>query len=207
LREVTTAAETTAAFEAAKNRRNEGIVLKDPDSPYAPGRRGKVWLKLKTHLPTLDCVVTAAEYGHGKRRGALSDYTFAVWRGQPGQPGAELVNIGKAFSGVTDAEIAQLTELFKRIATADNGRVFLVRPQVVMEIAFDQIQRSTRHASGFALRFPRIKTLRWDKAPADADRLERVEEIYQSSANTARDAGTAPGDPEIAEPTLFDHLP
>jgi DNA ligase-1 len=200
--EVRTADEIAAAFEQSKSRRNEGLILKEPDSIYSPGRRGKLWLKLKSHLPTLDCVVTAAEYGHGKRRGVLSDYTFAVWRGPPGDAGAELVNIGKAFSGVTDAEIAQLTDLFKSIALADNGQVFLVPPRVVMEIAFDQIQRSGRHAGGFALRFPRIKTIRWDKAPADADRLERVEEIYQSIANTARGGEAV----QAREPTLFDHL-
>lgn len=199
---VQSAEEIAAAFEQSKSRRNEGLILKDPDSIYSPGRRGKMWLKLKSHLPTLDCVVTAAEYGHGKRKGVLSDYTFAVWRGEPDEPTSGLVNIGKAFSGVTDAEIAQLTELFKSISLGDNGHVFLVPPKVVMEIAFDQIQRSTRHAGGFALRFPRIKTIRWDKSPADADRLERVEEIYQSVANTAR------GGEEIEErePTLFDHL-
>jgi DNA ligase-1 len=206
--QVQSATEIAAAFEASKGRRNEGLILKDPESIYSPGRRGKLWLKLKTHLPTLDCVVTAAEFGHGKRRNTLSDYTFAVWRDEPADDDAELVNVGKAYSGVTDAEIAQLTELFKRIAIANDGRVFHVPPQVVMEIAFDQIQRSTRHASGFALRFPRIKTIRWDKRPADADRLERAEEIYQSSANTSRDAGTAGEINEIVrEPTLFDHLP
>jgi DNA ligase-1 len=206
--EVGTAAAIAAAFEASKGRRNEGLILKDPESIYSPGRRGKMWLKLKTHLPTLDCVVTAAEYGHGKRRNTLSDYTFAVWRGEPGEEEAELVNVGKAYSGVTDAEIARLTELFKQIATADDGRVFQVPPRVVMEIAFDQIQRSARHASGFALRFPRIKTIRWDKRPEDADRLARVEEIYQSSANTSRDAGaTGVIEEKEREPTLFDHLP
>jgi DNA ligase 1 len=210
--EVRTAAEITAAFEASKARRNEGLILKDPDSIYSPGRRGKLWLKLKTHLPTLDCVVTAAEFGHGKRRNTLSDYTFAVWRGDPVEndngDGAALVNVGKAYSGVTDAEIAQLTELFKSIAIASDGRVFHVPPRVVMEIAFDQIQRSTRHASGFALRFPRIQTIRWDKPPSDADRLQRVEEIYQSAANTSRDAGSADEvDARQPEPTLFDHLP
>jgi DNA ligase-1 len=208
--EVTTEQEIVRTFEAAKNRRNEGVMLKDPESVYAPGRRGKMWLKIKTHLPTLDCVVTAAEYGHGKRRNSLSDYTFAVWDREPLEDGARLVNIGKAYSGVTDAEIAQLTELFKSIAVADNGRVFRVRPQVVMEIAFDQIQRSGRHDSGYALRFPRIKTIRWDKRPGDADRLGRAEEIYQSSANTSRDAGDANDDGKepagVPEPTLFDHL-
>jgi DNA ligase-1 len=216
VREVTTQPEITAAFDAAKSRRNEGLILKDPDSIYAPGRRGKMWLKIKTHLPTLDCVVTAAEYGHGKRRNTLSDYTFAVWRNgesdhEADADTAKLVNIGKAYSGVTDAEIAQLTDLFKSIAIADNGRVFQVPPRIVMEIAFDQIQRSDRHASGYALRFPRIKTVRWDKRPQDADHLARVEEIYQSAANTSRDAGAAQetweDDHAPPEPTLFDHLP
>jgi DNA ligase-1 len=196
------AEEIAAAFELAKARRNEGLILKDPESIYSPGRRGKFWLKLKSHLPTLDCVVTAAEYGHGKRRGVLSDYTFAVWRGEPGDAAGELVNIGKAFSGVTDAEIAQLTELFKSISIANDGHTFFVPPRVVMEIAFDQIQRSGRHAGGFALRFPRIKTVRWDKRPADADRIERVEEIYQSLGNTARGGEEV----EEREATLFDHL-
>jgi DNA ligase-1 len=223
--EVRTVAEIAAAFEASKNRRNEGLILKDPESVYSPGRRGQMWLKLKTHLPTLDCVVTAAEYGHGRRRNSLSDYTFAVWRGDPNNgDAAELVNIGKAYSGVTDAEIAELTALFKSIAIADNGRVFQVRPQVVMEIAFDQVQRSARHASGFAMRFPRIKDIRRDKRPEDADRIERVEEIYQSAANTSRDAGDVgddvtdvPAEAKPAkrkvrkqatpEPTLNDHLP
>jgi DNA ligase-1 len=207
--EVTTEPEIAAAFEASKNRRNEGLILKDSDSIYSPGRRGKWWLKLKTHLPTLDCVVTAAEYGHGKRRRTLSDYTFAVWRSDPADPGAELVNVGKAYSGVTDQEIAQLADLFKSIALADDGHTFLVPPRVVMEIAFDQIQKSQRHASGYALRFPRIKTIRWDKRPEDADRLARVEEIYQSVANTSRGAGAVEEIEAAAttEPTLFDHLP
>ena len=112
--EVIDAAQITAAFNLARQRRNEGIVLKDPDSIYSPGRRGQAWLKLKTHLPTLDCVVTAAEFGHGKRRNVLSDYTFGVWDRDPSDAAAMLVNVGKAYSGVTDAEIAQLTEVFKK---------------------------------------------------------------------------------------------
>jgi DNA ligase-1 len=176
--------------------------LKDPASPYAPGRRGKQWLKLKTHLPTFDCVVTAAEFGHGKRRNSLSDYTFAVWDRDPAAEGAQLVNIGKAFSGVTDEEIAQLTTLFQSISTGQFGRVFAVRPQVVLEIAADQIQKSARHASGYALRFPRIKRVRWDKRPEDADRLDRVAEVYDSHHNTARGGIGEP----VREPTLFDGL-
>jgi len=215
---VTTAPEIATAFDAAKARRNEGLILKDPASPYSPGRRGKLWLKLKGHLPTLDCVVTAAEFGTGKRARTLSDYTFAVWSTDPAADDAKLLNIGKAYSGVTDAEIAEFTALFQSIATRDNGHTFWVKPQIVLEIAFDQIQRSSRHASGYALRFPRIKTIRRDKRPEDADRLSRVEEIFASEGNTSRDAGPLekerpakkPARAKKAkappEPGLFDHL-
>jgi DNA ligase-1 len=197
---VTDARQIAAAFDAARARRNEGIVLKDSGSAYSPGRRGQWWLKLKTHLPTFDCVVTAAEYGHGKRRSVLSDYTFAVWDSDPKFPGAALVNVGKAYSGLTDAEIAELTQLFLSIATAQHGRVFVVKPQVVLEIACDQIQKSARHASGYALRFPRIKRIRADKPPEDADVLSRIAELYDSGHNFGR----ASEQPEASEPTLFD---
>lgn len=164
-------------------------------------RRFSGWLKLKSHLPTLDCVVTAAERGHGKRRAVLSDYTFAVWD-KPPAAGGSLLNIGKAYSGVTDAEIAELTTLFRSLAIGPaDARKIAVRPQVVFEIACDQIQRSQRHSSGYALRFPRIKRIRWDKRPEDADTLETVAAIYASDANTARVETPAP---PPAEPTLFD---
>ena len=200
--QVSTAADISIAFDAARSRRNEGIVLKDPQSRYMPGRRGQAWLKLKTHLPTIDCVVTAAEYGNGKRRNVLSDYTFAVWTTDPADPSARFVNVGKAYNGVTDAEIAQLTELFLSIATASNGRVFAVQPKIVLEIVCDQIQRSTRHESGFAFRFPRIKRIRWDKRPEDADRLARVRELYESTHNFGYSAELT--NAEVREPTLFD---
>ena len=205
--EVSTAEQIAAEFAAARGRRNEGVMLKDPESCYSPGRRGRWWLKLKTYLPTLDCVVTAAERGHGKRRDWLSDYTFAVWEGEPGSRDARLVNVGKAYSGVTDEEIKQLTELFQRLTRERHGGYHLVTPKVVLEVAFDQIQKSARHASGFALRFPRIKRIRWDKAIEDADRLARVAEIYEMHANTARSLHPPePDPPQQAEPTLFDGL-
>jgi DNA ligase-1 len=200
--EVTTSDEIAAAFDAARARRNEGIVLKDPDSPYSPGRRGQMWLKIKAHLPTFDCVVTAAETGHGKRRNWLSDYTFAVWDRDPADPEATLVNVGKAYSGLTDEEIIQLTELFTKLTVQHYGRVRLVQPQVVLEIACDQIQVSNRHASGYALRFPRIKRIRTDKRPEDADRLSRIVQIFESSQNTARPV--EPPKKNAPEPTLFD---
>jgi DNA ligase-1 len=199
---VSTEQEIDAAFSAARDCCNEGLVLKDPDSIYSPGRRGKAWLKLKTHLPTFDCVVTFAETGHGKRRNSLSDYTFGVWDREPTADGAQLVNIGKAFSGVTDEEIRRLTDLFTATTVSQRGRVRQVEPKVVLEIAADQIQKSARHASGYALRFPRIKRIRWDKRAEDADRLERVIEVYESPANFGRRETI---DPPI-EPTLFDSL-
>jgi DNA ligase-1 len=197
---VVTSSEIAAAFDSARARRNEGIVLKDPDSSYSPGRRGQWWLKLKTHLPTFDCVVTFAEYGHGKRRSVLSDYTFAVWDRDPALPDAALVNVGKAYSGLTDVEIAELTQLFLSIAIARRGRVFAVKPRVVLEIACDQIQKSARHASGYALRFPRIKRIRTDKRPEDADLLSRIAELYESGHNFGRTSSLT----EAPEPTLFE---
>jgi DNA ligase-1 len=171
-------------FAAARERGNEGIMFKRSDSPYAPGRRGKWWLKLKRELSTLDCVVVGVEWGHGRRSQVLSDYTFAV-RSKHG-----LVPIGKAFSGLTDVEIAEMTAWFlaHRLPEADAARAYaelalgrheiVVEPQIVVEIAFDVIQRSELHASGFSLRFPRIVRLRPDKPASEADTLERVNAIY-----------------------------
>ena len=160
-------------FDAARARANEGLVVKDPDSIYTPGRRGKSWLKYKKALATLDCVVTAAEYGHGKRRSVLSDYTFAVLRDK------ELLNIGKAYSGLTDVEIDQLTRRFKEITRARHGPVHVVEPQVVLEIAFDRIQESARHKSGYALRFPRIVRIRDDKTADQISTIDEVRRIYE----------------------------
>ncbi len=159
-------------FEQAMARGNEGLMIKDLESPYMPGRRGRWWLKLKRELATLDVVVTAAEFGHGKRIHVLSDYTFAVRKGE------ELVNIGKAYSGLTDKEIAELTEWFLAHTTADHGHLREVEPKGVLEVAFNAIMRSGRHDSGFALRFPRIVRVRQDKSPSEIDTVEEVERIY-----------------------------
>jgi DNA ligase 1 len=160
-------------FDAAQARGNEGLMIKDPESPYTPGRRGKSWLKLKRELATLDVVVTAAEYGHGKRIGVLSDYTFAVW------DGGKLVNIGKAYSGLTDAEIAEMTKWFLEHVVEDQGFRLIVEPKIVLEVAFNNMMRSDRHESGYALRFPRIVRIRPDKLPEDADTIETAGEIYE----------------------------
>jgi DNA ligase-1 len=164
-------------FEAAQARGNEGLMIKDPASVYTPGRRGKSWLKLKRELATLDVVVTAVEYGHGKRIGVLSDYTFAV------RDGERLVNIGKAYSGLTDAEIAEMTKWFLGHVVEDQRFRLIVEPKIVLEVAFNNMMKSDRHESGFALRFPRIVRLRPDKLPEEADTIERVAEIYQKQEN------------------------
>src|SRR5205814_6607254 len=153
-------------FEAARNRGNEGLMVKDLNSPYTPGRRGKSWLKLKRELATLDVVVTAVEWGHGKRAKVLSDYTFAV------RDGGQLLNIGKAYSGLTDAEIAEMTRWFLEHTVEDQGFRRVVEPKIVLEVAFNNMMQSERHQSGYALRFPRIVRLRPDKTPDEADTLE-----------------------------------
>jgi ATP-dependent DNA ligase I len=168
------AQELDALFDAAQARGNEGLMIKDIGSVYAPGRRGKSWLKLKRELATLDVVVTAVEYGHGKRIGVLSDYTFAV------RDGERLVNIGKAYSGLTDAEIAEMTKWFLEHKVEDQGFRLIVEPKVVLEVAFNNMMRSERHNSGFALRFPRIVRIRHDKLAEEADTMEGVREIYEA---------------------------
>ncbi len=162
------------AYGDARARANEGVMIKAAGSAYLQGRRGLAWLKLKRELATLDVVITGAEYGHGRRAGLLSDYTFAV-RG----PAGELLNVGKAYSGVTDAEIAELTEWLKAHTVEDFGYFRTVEPLRVLEVAFNNVMRSGRHSSGFALRFPRILRVRDDKPVDEIDTLERVEEIYQ----------------------------
>jgi DNA ligase-1 len=159
-------------FAAAQARGNEGLMIKDLDSSYTPGKRGKSWLKMKRELATLDVVVTAVEYGHGKRVGVLSDYTFAVWDGD------RLVNIGKAYSGLTDVEIADMTQWFLDHTVEDQGFRRVVEPKIVLEVAFNNMMRSDRHESGYALRFPRIVRLRPDKSAEEADTIERAREIY-----------------------------
>jgi DNA ligase-1 len=182
---VNEASQIDEMFDAARARANEGLVIKDPASIYTPGRRGKSWLKYKKALATLDCVVTAAEYGHGKRRDVLSDYTFAVRRD------SVLVDIGKAYSGLTDAEIARLTEQFKQTGKW-NGWRFEVEPTIVLEIAFDRIQESNRHDSGYALRFPRIAHIRDDKSVEQISTIDEVRRIYEGQLKREKGSGVIP---------------
>ena len=175
-------------FDAARARGNEGLMIKDPRSSYKPGKRGREWLKLKKAYATLDVVVTAVEVGHGKRRSLLSDYTFAVRRSEDDP---ELLNVGKAYSGLTDVELAELTEWFRAHTLQEfaHGRVRVVEPKIVLEVTFDRVQESKRHKSGYALRFPRILRLRDDKAVEEIDTLDAVRRLAE--------AGDAERDDEV----------
>ena len=179
-----------AIFNESKDIGHEGLVVKDPLSQYHPGKRGRYWMKLKKELDTIDAVIVIAEYGHGKRAGVLSDYTFAVIDEEDKNnnnnnnnnylKNSRLKTIGKAYSGLTDKEIEEMTERLREIIVEDNGNRILVKPEIVLEVAFDTIQKSDRHNSGFALRFPRIKNIRIDKSLKDIDTLEKVRQIYKN---------------------------
>lgn len=173
-------------FDAARARGHEGLVLKRVDAVYDAGRRGQSWIKVKKAFATLDVVVTAAQEGTGKRAGTLSDYTFGVWRE------GELVNVGKAYSGVTDEEIVTMTRRLEKLTTEKFGGTRVVRPEIVLEVGFDGIQRSTRHKSGYALRFPRILRIRDDKRAEEADTVATVEALFNSQLETGhREVDTA----------------
>lgn len=172
---VTTHADLDALFLEARARGNEGLLLKRRGSHYEPGKRGGAWQKLKRPYGTLDVVITSAEQGSGRRATVFSDYTFAV------RSDAGFVNIGKAYSGLTDTEVKELTRVLRAASTDRFGPVMVVRPEVVLEVAFDGVQKSARHKSGFALRFPRIVRWRKEKKPQDCDDLARVEALYQAS--------------------------
>lgn len=164
-------------FEAARARGNEGLMIKDPLSTYKPGRRGREWLKIKRAIATLDVVVTSVEAGNGRRSKVLSDYTFAV-QGNSG----ELLNVGKAYSGLTDKEIEELSHWFREHTLQEfaHGKVRIVEPKIVLEITFDRVQPSPRHKSGFALRFPRILRVRDDKPVEEIDTIETVKALAGS---------------------------
>jgi DNA ligase-1 len=176
------AEELDQIFEAARLRGNEGLMIKDITAPYQPGRRGRSWLKLKRELATLDVVVTGAEFGNGRKSPWLSDYTFAVRDSES----ERLLNVGKAYSGVSDAEIQKLTEHFKQNTLVDYGHFRTVQPDTVFEVAFNNIQISDRHESGYALRFPRILRIRSDKTAKDIDTLDHVREIYEREMQAGR---------------------
>lgn len=181
LYQATSVSEINSRFKLALSQGHEGLIAKDPTSNYTPGRRGKSWLKLKGVMPTLDCVVIAAQQEHGRRAEVLSDYTFAVRDEQSGA----LLTLGKAYSGLTDLEIEELTEHFKQTTIEKKRRIHQVEPQIVLEIAFDSINPSKRHNSGLALRFPRIHAIRRDKGLADIDTLQSAQSLLKKTATGA----------------------
>jgi DNA ligase-1 len=178
----TSADEIKLAFRSSLAAGHEGVVVKSPTSLYTPGRRGRSWFKLKEPFATLDVVVTSVEYGHGRRHKVLSDYTFSV------RDGNQLVTIGKAYSGLTDAEILANTEYFLQHTLKDFGHSRTVEPTVVLEVAFNNIQKSQRHESGYALRFPRILRLRPDKPVSEIDTLSRVADLYARQITLPRNS-------------------
>jgi DNA ligase-1 len=180
-----------AAFDRARKAGNEGLVLKRTDAPYEAGKRGQSWLKVKKATATLDVIVTAAEQGHGNRAKVISDYTFAVWKDD------KLVDVGKAYSGLTDAEIDGLSRHFVETTTEQRGGWRRVTPDVILEVGFDGIQRSDRHESGFALRFPRILKIRTDKTIDECDTLETVEALFLAQVESGhREEPIAPPAPK-----------
>lgn len=186
-------------FDAARARGFEGLVLKRLDAEYAAGVRGFAWLKVKKALATLDVVVVAAERGHGKRAGVLSDYTFAV------RSGDELLTVGKAYSGLTDEEIRSMTARLEAIAASEERHGYLrVRPEIVLEVAFDGLQKSDRHSSGFALRFPRIARIRDDKRADEADSLDAVRALWEAQLASGHREDLKPSKKKAKQLKLFD---
>ncbi len=154
---------------------HEGLVAKKLDSLYTPGVRGKRWFKIKTSLEPLDLVIVAAEYGYGRRHRWLSDYYLAAREAETG----EFLIVGKTFKGLTDEEMTEMTKRLKELVVAEEHRRVAVAPQIVVEVAYNEIQKSSRYECGMALRFARITRIRPDKSPEEADTIQRVREIYK----------------------------
>jgi DNA ligase-1 len=164
---------------------HEGVMAKDPRSSYEPGGRGKRWFKLKTP-ETIDCVIVAADRGSGRRLGWLSNYHLAV------RDGETFADVGKTFKGLTDAEFGVMTERLRALALADDGYTVRVRPEVVVEVEYNEIQRSPTYRSGMALRFARIAHIREDKGPGQATTLEELRALYERQFATKGRAGETP---------------
>lgn len=162
-------------FDQSRKMGHEGLVAKRLSSPYVPGTRGKLWYKIKHVMDTLDLVITAAEWGHGRRSKWLSDYHLAVLHEQTG----EFLEVGKTFKGLTDEEFADMTSKLLDIKMAESRGAVRVRPQVVVEVVASEVQKSPTYKSGLALRFARIKSIRFDKAAEDATTLSEIQAMYE----------------------------
>jgi len=168
-------AEAERFLEEAVDKGHEGLMAKRLNSPYTPGVRGKHWLKIKKTLEPLDLVIIAAEYGTGRRHRWLSDYHLAARDEETG----EFLMLGKTFKGLTDREMEEMTRRLKQIAVEERGHIVIVKPQIVVEVAYNEIQESPRYRSGMALRFARITRIRDDKGPEEADTIQKVRRIYE----------------------------
>jgi DNA ligase-1 len=169
---ITSPAEGEAMMARALAAGHEGVMAKDPRSPYEPGGRGKRWFKLKA-AQSVDCVIVAADRGSGRRVGWLSNYHLAV---REGEGWAE---VGKTFKGLTDREFVEMTARLRALAVADDGYTVRVHPEVMVEVEYNEIQKSPTYPSGFALRFARIARIREDKAPGQATTLEELRSLYE----------------------------
>ncbi len=163
----------------SEERSAEGMMIKRADAPYVAGRPKGLWYKWKRDPKCVDVVLVYAQRGHGKRSSFYSDFTFAAWRGKPSGDGEELVPVTKAYFGFTDEELVQLDRWVRNHTTKKFGPVREVVPELVCEIAFEGVQKSTRHKSGVALRFPRIKRIRWDKPAIEADRVDFLSDLAE----------------------------
>ncbi len=179
---VTTVAEAQAVRDRALAAGHEGVMAKDLASRYTPGGRGKRWFKLKVAV-TIDCVIIAADRGSGRRQGWLSNYHLAV------RDGERFADVGKTFKGLTDREFGEMTERLRQLAVGDDGYTVRVRPEIVVEVEYNEIQRSPTYPSGFALRFARITRIRDDKGPSQATTLDELRALFERQFVTKGRAG------------------
>jgi DNA ligase-1 len=170
-------------YSAALAAGHEGVMIKNPNAPYSPGKRGKNWLKKKPIMETLDLVVVGAEWGYGRRANLIGSYALACFDPDTGV----FLPIGKVATGFSDEQLAELTDLMSDLIVVESGREIELKPEVVFEVAFEEIQKSTNYESGYALRFPRLVNVRDDKSPEEAETLERIESIYLAQRGKAQD--------------------
>lgn len=163
-------------YTAALNGGHEGVMIKNPEASYSPGKRGKNWLKMKPIMETLDLVVIGAEWGYGKRANLIGSYALACLDPEDGT----FLPIGKVATGFSDEQLVELTEIFSELIVGESGREIELKPEIVFEIKFEEIQKSTNYGSGYALRFPRLVSVRGDKSPEEAETIDRIESIYLS---------------------------
>jgi len=166
--------EVNKIYTAALDGGHEGVMLKNPEAPYSPGKRGKNWLKMKSVMETLDLVVIGAEWGYGKRANLIGSYALACHDPEAGT----FLPIGKVATGFSDEQLAELTETFSELIVGESGREIELKPEMVFEIKFEEIQKSTNYGSGYALRFPRLVSVRGDKSPEEAETIDRIEGCF-----------------------------